>query len=189
MWGDSADYGDSGGIQFQGEAGRDATDPTDPTGKSSHKHHKCIGVHCSDGEDAMLFLVLFGVAFGLYTTGGLYYGITVRNKSGLAALPNANFWSEVGGLVKDGAAFALSGGTAKAQPRPGPSAGYQPVPEVGSGPAAAGVVVTLAQAVPVVAVVMVRLQAARPPQLAPLPSSHSLAHLCLRSRHPVRHGV
>ena len=49
MWGDSADYGDSGGIQFQGEQGRgDDPDPSHPGG-GSHKHHKCIGVHCDDG--------------------------------------------------------------------------------------------------------------------------------------------
>jgi hypothetical protein len=157
MWGDSADYGDSGGIQFQGEQGRgDDPDPSHPGG-GSHKHHKCIGVHCDDGADATVFLVLFGVAAGLYTTGGLYYGIAVQKKSGLAALPNSVFWREVGGLVKDGTVFALSGGTAKAPPHG--RAAYEPVPPVGQAvPVVPQVVVVAAQpAVAVAAAVSTRL--------------------------------
>lgn len=127
MWGDSSDYGDSGGIQFQGEQGRGAPDdPSNPSSGSHHKHHKCVGVHCDD-LDLTVWLILFGVAAGLYTTGGLYYGMAVQGKRGFAAMPNANFWQDIGGLVKDGAVFALSGGTTKAQPR----ASYAPVPQVG----------------------------------------------------------
>lgn len=128
MWGDSSDFGDSGGIQFEGEQGRG--DPGgDPGGDSSggkkHHHHKCVGVHCDD-LDMTVWVILFGVAAGLYTTGGLYYGMSVQGKRGFAAVPNAEFWRDLGGLVKDGAVFALSGGSAKGQPR----AAYAPVPQV-----------------------------------------------------------
>ena len=124
MSGSSSDFGDSGGIQFTGEQGRGGpSDPGAPGG--GHHHHSCVGVHCND-LDLTMFVILFGVAAGLYTTGGLYYGIAVQGKSGLDAVPNKDFWRDLGGLVKDGTIFAFSGGTAKAQPR----AAYAPVPQV-----------------------------------------------------------
>ena len=92
MTGDSTDYGDSGGIQFQGEQGRGGDPGGDPGGDGGgggggHKgHHKCIGVHCDDGANATVFLSLFGAFAGLYLVGGAYYGVAVQNKSGLAAI-------------------------------------------------------------------------------------------------------
>ena len=43
-------------------------------------------MHCDDGANATVFLSLFGVFAGLYLVGGAYYGVSVQNKSGLAAL-------------------------------------------------------------------------------------------------------
>lgn len=128
MWGDSSDFGDSGGAEFQGEQGRTPEDPSGGGSSGSRRHHHtgCVGVHCNDGLDMTLYLILFGVVVGMYAGGGLYYGMAVQGKKGFAAMPNADFWRELGGLVKDGSTFALSGGTTKAQPR----AAYAPVPQV-----------------------------------------------------------
>ena len=65
-------------------------------------------------------------------TGGTYYGVAVQKKSGLAALPNAGFWTDLGGLVRDGATFALSGGKTKGQ-----APVYQPVPDAEAPPVGA----------------------------------------------------
>ncbi len=164
MWGDSSSFGDSGGIQFTGEQGRGG--PDDPGGDSSgghHHHHTCVGVHCND-LDMTMWVILFGVAAGLYTTGGLYYGMSVQGKRGFDAVPNALFWRELGGLLKDGAVFALSGGTAKAQPR----AAYAPVPQVSQViPAAPYAVVVDPQAIQPAEVVAADVSA-RPPRLSAL---------------------
>lgn len=110
----SYDYGDSGGIYWLGEDTRDdgpGGDGGGPSGKKSKKK-KCRGVHCDD-DDVTVYLIVFCALVGLYVVLGTYYGMAVQKKSGLDALPNANLWQEVGGLVKDGMAFTLSGGNTK----------------------------------------------------------------------------
>lgn len=91
MWGVSTDYGDSGGVQYDGEQGRDdggggGNDPAEGGGGGKH-HPKCIGPHCKD-ETAMyadLFVVAFGVAAVLYLVGGTYFGVQ-QGKSGIEAV-------------------------------------------------------------------------------------------------------
>ena len=128
MHGVSYDYGDSGGIYWTGESGRqDGPDPGDGgAGGHGKKKKKCRGVHCDAELDGTLFLILFGSVAGAYLVSGTYYGVAVQKKSGIAALPNAGFWMELGGLVKDGMAFTVSGGTAKGIPRQP----YAAVPDV-----------------------------------------------------------
>ena len=127
MHGVSYDYGDSGGIVWSGGEGRqDGPDAGGGGGTGGKKKKKCRGIHCDDGLDATIFLILFGTLAGAYLVSGTYYGMAVQNKSGMAALPNAGFWREVGGLVKDGMTFTLSGGTAKGVP---PPQQYAPIPD------------------------------------------------------------
>ena len=123
MHGISYDYGDSGGIVWAGEEGRQ--EGGGEGGGDGKKKKKCRGVHCDFELDMTPFLIAFGSLAGAYLVAGTYYGRVVQNKSGAAALPHAGFWVELGGLLKDGAAFAASGGTkgvARVQP-------YAPIPD------------------------------------------------------------
>ena len=134
MRGVSYDYGDSGGIYWSGGEGRMPDDPGGDEGggaSGTKKKKACRGVHCESDFGATL-LIIFGCFSGLYLTGGTYYGVAVQKKSGLAALPNAGFWSDLGGLVRDGATFALSGGKTKGQ-----APVYQPVPDAEAPPVGA----------------------------------------------------
>ena len=122
MHGVSYDYGDSGGIYWTGAEGRTDGDPDTGGGGKKKKTRKQ-----ADELDVEIFLIVFGALASAYLVSGTYYGVAVQKKSGVAALPNAMFWSEVGGLVKDGAAFTLSGGTARGQaPAARP---YAPLPD------------------------------------------------------------
>ena len=123
MHGISYDYGDSGGIVWAGEEGRQ--EGGGEGGGDGKKKKKCRGVHCDFELDMAPFLIAFGSLAGAYLVAGTYYGRVVQNKSGAAALPHAGFWVELGGLLKDGAAFAASGGikgVARVQP-------YAPIPD------------------------------------------------------------
>eukprot|EP01052_Picozoa_sp_SAG31_P023485 SAG31_NODE_1938_length_6865_cov_15.342595_9_plen_97_part_00 len=68
MWGVSSDYGDSGGVQYDGEQGRDDGGGGDPgggggdTGGGGHHHAKCIGPHCKEESD-------YGIIFVTGTAG------------------------------------------------------------------------------------------------------------------------
>jgi hypothetical protein len=138
MHGVSYDYGDSGGIVWTGEEGRQ-DDPGggggDGGGGGRKKKKKCKGLHCDDELDLTPFLIAFGSLAGVYLVSGTYYGRVVQKKTGAAALPHAGFWVELGGLLKDGAAFTLSGGTARgvAPTRLQP---YAPIPDAQATPTA-----------------------------------------------------
>ncbi len=127
MHGVSYDYGDSGGIAWTGEEGRQEGGGGDEDGGGGRKKKKCRGLHCDDELDLTPFLIAFGSLAGVYLVSGTYYGRVVQKKTGTAALPNAGFWVELGGLLKDGVAFTFSGGTAKGV-APARVQPYAPIP-------------------------------------------------------------
>jgi hypothetical protein len=102
MWGVSSDYGDSGGVQYEGEQGRDdGGGGDDPGGGGGGKknHAKCIGPHCAETPYGLLLVIGFGCASMVYLVAGTYFGYQ-QGLSGTAALPNSYFWANLGGLVK-----------------------------------------------------------------------------------------
>ena len=141
--GSSTDYGDSGGVEWQGEQGKAAPGPAPapgpgptpapgpapapaPGGGKVAPGAKCIGVHCTQDEMQSNWGTLFcwGLAglCGLYMAGGIYSNSSA-GKSGAELIPNVYTWSALGGLVKDGIMVTM-GNTVEKQ------AQYEPVPRM-----------------------------------------------------------
>ena len=78
---------------------------------TSGKAHKCVGVHCGDGEWAETFLIVVTVAAVLYV--GLGVGYAVHTGKQGSVIPNRVFWSSVGGLVIDGVQFTYRAASGK----------------------------------------------------------------------------
>ena len=137
--GNSQDYGDSGGVEWQGEQGKGAPAPAPapgpdpapgpgpapapgPSGGGGGEDPGCVGVHCTQMAMKESWGVFFCVALGsvcsLYIVGGMYTS---------GGPPNVHFWKSLGGLVKDGIVYTTGGTVEKS------SHMYEPVPRMAAG--------------------------------------------------------
>ena len=135
--GNSQDYGDSGGVEWQGEQGKNAPGPApgpDPTpgpgpapgpapAPGGGTEPGCVGVHCTQMAMQESWGAFFCVALGgvcaLYIVGGMY--------TNGGTPPNVHFWKSFGGLVKDGIVYTTGGTVEKS------SHMYEPVPRMAAG--------------------------------------------------------